>query len=193
MSDQLFQIVVLLLGAGSFITYSVKSIMDARTKRILSGNLINEKRADTLNEIDKGKIFAEIKDDDQFKRLIIDKIIDKYVDQTDRIFQMFEAEFKELVTNIQSVNKTMEKSYAQTEVLRIQSKEFYEQYILKLQRTEGLVIGLLGIFNGLQDQANFIEIANTIEKYHEIKEKLDKMENVEIVENNIKVKNENGK
>lgn len=167
------QIILLILGSGGFITYVIKSYADSRSKKAASDSIIKERRADTINEIDKEKMLAEIKDDDQFKRLIIDKIIDKYVDQTDRIFQMFEEEFKDLVSNIQSLNKTIEKSYAQTEALRSQTKEFYEEYTNKLHKTEGLILGLVGIFNNIQDKENLIQLANRIKEFQEIKTKLD--------------------
>lgn len=171
----------LFFGSASILYLVVKSYLDSRAKIIETKNIIKTKRQEAYNELSKEKFLAEVKDDDQFKRLIIDKIIDKYVDQTDRIFQMFEDEFKELVNNIQLLNKTIEKSYAQTEALRIQSKEFYEEYIKKLIKIEGVVLGMVGLFSDLQKEENLIKLTNMFKQYQDLEVKIKNLsENIKV-------------
>lgn len=175
----LFNIILLFLGSTGIITYIIKTYVDSKAKKSLTENTIKEKRAETINEIDKEKMLAEIRDDDQFKRLIIDKIIEKYVEQTSRIFQMFESEFKELVSGIHTLNKTIERSYAQTEILRSQSKEFHEVHSLKLSLIEGVLLGIGSALNKLPDIENFksfsdimIEKKETDKKFENVSSKI---------------------
>ena len=177
-SEMLFQIFAMVVGTSGILTVVIKSIFDSRAKKLATQNEINIGRAATVNELDKKKTLADIKDDEQFKRQIIDTIIDKYVSQSDRVFKMFEDEFKELSNKISFLDKTMDKSYAQTENLKIQTKGFYEEYTNRLQRLEGITLGMLAIFNGLQNQENFIKLANHINSSTELSKEMEDIQSI---------------